>query len=779
MKDHDKALYDQLLPLHEKDGFDELLNKLTPNETNPQRLLIKIEIRRLMSPCGKPVDLRGKVAGNCRPYFLHGANHWMDDVAINLYHRRVDIYQGQMTLGLFEELHHTPNSYRVLQREGGEVKATESLDTLDAVPLRFGHYLSRSENRIQISSRIQAFLSDGTEVNGSTVDISHSGMQVKLPASFHYEVGASLVVYFPQLGDECHLPELFSGLEYCIVGKELNASGDTFQRLRLRLMSSTDAIGEVIEQKTQKGAQDIRRENEDKFLSYRTRAYEQVFLEQTPSLPLFFCEGDLRYSLLTEQNRAIWDYWHDERNLPVIDKLFSPKRLQHLAMDGLSSSETLIYCFSHQHGDKTFFFSACATELDQDLRHLFWHVGSSRASWRVLRVTMARINDEDNRRLQEAAPAYIQQIDELTHIATVQDLTLETATPDFRLVIKPKTPTKTLNRFVHTRDPIVKVEAVSSALLPQRKEPRYQHRTRTTLVHHQSGELQGKTIDFSSHGLNLELNKPFTGSKLEQVSVTFDDLKRVDPNAPLGNVPYKVVQISEDRTNVKLALLKNRNSQQRSHYLQRLIEHNQHRLMVDSERLPPPPLLRAMHQMLLTRLAATPYFIVRRGETLQVSAIGTNYPSDELSRLLHKSAASGMMSLAPVLGEHLSRYINGVTRQRNRLTQVKQEFYLAATCTTEGNIVDINARPLESFDTPEERKIFIAQAKERGKFFAVRNWVQPLEDGEKWLSPKKLESLMHLSSQRARQLEMEFADLCAYGEMTDITEEVLRRLEMG
>lgn len=38
---------------------------------------------------------------------------------------------------------------------------------------------------------------------------------------------------------------------------------------------------------------------------------------------------------------------------------------------------------------------------------------------------------------------------------------------------------------------------------------------------------------------------------------------------------------------------------------------------------------------------------------------------------------------------------------------------------------------------------------------------------------------MHLSSQRARQLEMEFADLCAYGEMTDITEEVLRRLEMG
>ncbi|CZF77953.1 PilZ domain-containing protein [Grimontia marina] len=777
MKDHDKELFDQLLPLYEQDAFDAVLAELTPNDNASERLITKMEVRRLTSPCSKPVDLRGKVVGDCRRYFLHDVNHWMDDVAINLYHRRVDIYQGKMTVGLWEELHNTPNSYRVLQRQG-DVRAMESPDTVDAVPIRFGHYLSRSENRIHLSTRIQAFLPDGTEVNGSTIDISNSGMQVKLPSSFRYEAGSTLVIYFPQLGDECQLAELFSGLNYRVVGVELNLNADNFQRLRLRLMSSTDVIKEAIEIKSRKHNLTSKTENEDKFLSTRSRAYEQVFLEQTPSLPLFFCGHKLRYSLLTEQNKELWDYWHDERNQPVIDKLFSAKRLQYLALEGLTNSETLVYCFNHQQGEKTYFFSACPTELDEALRHLFWHVGSSRPSWRVLRVTMAKISEEDARRLQEVSPAYIQQIDELTHIATIQDLTLSHISGDFRIPIKPKHPVKQLNQFAHPRDPILPVEAVPSVLAPQRKEPRYQHKTKTTLVHHLSGELQGRTIDFSTQGLNVVLDKPFTGSKQQEVAITFTDLTRVDPKAPLGNVPYKVVQISEDRTNIKLALLKDRRSKQRSHYLQRLIEHNQHKLLLDSERLPDAPLLHAMHQMLLTRLSATPYFIVRRDETLQVSAIGESLTGNELSRLLQKNAGSDMMSLRSVIGDHLSKYANPVTRHRNREAQVRHEFYISAT-VTDGAIVDSTSRPLESFGSPEERKMFISQARRRGKFFAVRNWLQPIDNGIQWLAPETLESLLSLSTLRARQLEMEFADLCAYGEMSDITDEVLRRLEIG
>ncbi|MEI8609923.1 hypothetical protein P4S70_13400 [Enterovibrio sp. Hal110] len=70
-----------------------------------------------MSPFLRPIDLRGKVQGECRSYTLSGLTHWMDDVALNLYHRRLDVYQGQLTQGLWDELaYNTPNSHRVLQR---------------------------------------------------------------------------------------------------------------------------------------------------------------------------------------------------------------------------------------------------------------------------------------------------------------------------------------------------------------------------------------------------------------------------------------------------------------------------------------------------------------------------------------------------------------------------------------------------------------------------------------------------------------------------------------
>nr|WP_269808487.1 hypothetical protein [Enterovibrio nigricans] len=99
MKDHDQALFDQLLPLYEKEGFDELLQKLTQPLSNPERLLLKMEVRRLMTPSPKAIDLRGKVMGTCRQYTLNDQSHWLDDVAINLYHRRLNIYQGQLTQG--------------------------------------------------------------------------------------------------------------------------------------------------------------------------------------------------------------------------------------------------------------------------------------------------------------------------------------------------------------------------------------------------------------------------------------------------------------------------------------------------------------------------------------------------------------------------------------------------------------------------------------------------------------------------------------------------------
>ncbi|WP_232568308.1 hypothetical protein [Photobacterium iliopiscarium] len=61
-----KALIEQLLPIYNQPDFDAVFNLLTEHETGPVRLQIKMEINRLMTPCNKIIDLRGRVKGQCR-----------------------------------------------------------------------------------------------------------------------------------------------------------------------------------------------------------------------------------------------------------------------------------------------------------------------------------------------------------------------------------------------------------------------------------------------------------------------------------------------------------------------------------------------------------------------------------------------------------------------------------------------------------------------------------------------------------------------------------------
>ncbi|MEI8609920.1 hypothetical protein P4S70_13385 [Enterovibrio sp. Hal110] len=58
----------------------------------------------------------------------------------------------------------------------------------------------------------------------------------------------------------------------------------------------------------------------------------------------------------------------------------------------------------------------------------------------------------------------------------------------------------------------------------------------------------------------------------------------------------------------------------------------------------------------------------------------------------------------------------------------------------------------------------------------MRNWLQPINEGGQYLNSAVVEEIMMQSSLKARQLEGEFIDLCVYGEMTDVTDEVLLRL---
>ncbi len=94
MRNDNPSLFEQLLPLYAKGNFDQQLENATPNYSPSQRLLIKMELHRLNTPCKRHIDLRGKVDGICRAYQFNTMTHWLDDVAVNMLRERIKITKG-------------------------------------------------------------------------------------------------------------------------------------------------------------------------------------------------------------------------------------------------------------------------------------------------------------------------------------------------------------------------------------------------------------------------------------------------------------------------------------------------------------------------------------------------------------------------------------------------------------------------------------------------------------------------------------------------------------
>ncbi len=68
------SLVERLIPVYRSGDLDYLLSQMTEGHPPSAKLLVKMELNRLMAPCTKSIDLRGKVQGECREYHLMAAN---------------------------------------------------------------------------------------------------------------------------------------------------------------------------------------------------------------------------------------------------------------------------------------------------------------------------------------------------------------------------------------------------------------------------------------------------------------------------------------------------------------------------------------------------------------------------------------------------------------------------------------------------------------------------------------------------------------------------------
>ncbi len=773
------SLAERLIPVYGSVDFDFVLGQLTEEEPPSTKMLVKIEMNRLMAPCTKSIDLRGRVDDECTKYVFDGISHWLDDAALNDYHKSIKKF-GRYTEGVWEALIIPRNNTGAIIKPVPEQlnqPLTSAKSPFLAEPIQLGFNLKRQEKRLKVQSQVEIRNEKGQKFHGLSIDLSSSGAKFKVPAAVKFSLGETFEVSLTELATKSQLLEVDKPLTYRLLAIDNCYDNDAVRYLRTTLLTETKLIDSLIDEALSTEEKRTRHNNQDKIVRARTRGYEHIALKHTSNLPLFFQGDELKLAMLTPNNHKLWQYWHDERNQQVFGSLFHKERMASLIKPGLKETSNVLYSFTHEHENKTYFYSMLRPEANRDQRLLFWHIGAKRRSWRVFRVSVFELSEQEKSDLASFSAELAGTTDAITHMGILQEISDDQSGQDYLLTEKPRLPSSALNIFRHPRKIIGNPNGIYFDAQSRRKEPRYRFKTPLVLSTSQL-RVPAHSVDISKRGLSIRLDQPTAIRAGEDVLVNFRELQLYDKKLPLSAVPYRAVRISADGRQVQLVIEENSKTMRVIAFFNTIIEHNQDKIIKQDETLPSYDLLKRLHSTLLSRTLSTPIFISKTlEESFSTSMIGVKYPLAKHVELCAQLGHDNKFSLEPIFKGRTNTLIADPVKRVEGATAKHQNIYVSASKIS-NKVTGIESKLQQDFKNANERIRFIKKARMMGDFYAVRLSTVPIFDSMTSILQQDLTELADLNLQQASKLENELTALVGYCEFEDITEEVMVRLEL-
>jgi hypothetical protein len=82
----------------------ELITEIVVENSDTGRFMRRMEESRLTRPCFQTIDMRGRVAGECRRYAFNDRVHYLDDISFQMFEQGLRDYNGVYTVGTFEAI---------------------------------------------------------------------------------------------------------------------------------------------------------------------------------------------------------------------------------------------------------------------------------------------------------------------------------------------------------------------------------------------------------------------------------------------------------------------------------------------------------------------------------------------------------------------------------------------------------------------------------------------------------------------------------------------------
>ncbi|MCY7297083.1 PilZ domain-containing protein [Alteromonas sp. a30] len=804
-------------------------------------LVLKMEVRRLMSACNRVIDLRGKVDGKCEIYDVGGVRHCLDEIAKEIFDQKFKLYGGY-TMGVYEAVQQTENSYRVryqkdiaevlqsgnkiLTREGKAATVTESkIEIHYPVPAYcFSGIERRQYERKQLATPLDVVTESHMYFEAQTIDISLQGLKIKTQNDVALSLGDKVAIQFTGLASDYDVNDV-NGEWYRIV--HLNHDeNERFIGLKRVDMEQGGKVSSFFNQLLSE-LQPVKHINVNHTLfSLYTKSFEQYFVNSTQTIPVFVeLVGETfvpRYVLYNETNAKALHYWSKGGGELNLSGVLSEERLVKGAYFNVGAQ--YIYVFYTLKNAEPTYYVATQDELKANplLRDSFLAFGARQVSWRVFKLEVLPLNKalcyrpcttpdaQDN--ADSVMPIHseaVECISDLDYVALLTDVTETTATLDYHQY---KVTPKVFNEVKRYRCQLDDVPACKVLRLDDltgskklTKNP-FPLRTKVEIDVNQSAQdklpdkvdrirIEGVCDDALPTLLKVGFKEPTPLSEGQVVLVDLPELNEKTTKYNLLAMPYDVVKIEGGGRFLTL----------KSHRKKGLSVHPAEAFITQYSRFIaekvsaqrnaklPPDLGEALKNMFVNVQRNYAAYFKRTGNYRLPAAITRPQHEGDYQAIFTHNIAENlhacMRSVSAIFSDNAYDSHFLITLLKKLPAKPNEAFPGFRPCQShelliayqphlDDNNLRLVTRFAHEFSTFENKRTFVQNAVAHGRFLALfvtasqaqnLNW-EPLRT-ERGFARKS-------ASEAFSQFESELQRIVGVVELVDITEEVLRRLNV-
>lgn len=817
-------LIEDLKSVISQPDFDSQFKVRAKGVPKAKQFLIKMELKRLAQPCNRMLDLRGNVVGEPFEYEHKGQVHFLDEVARQIFEDQLGKF-GRYTIGGYEAVLNAENNHRVLhkkeQQERLAEKSAQRQQTASLVAetvvkpepekqsefpgslIHFTSYGIRTEERMNFSISVEMQFAIGDTLRAVSSDLSVGGIKIKIPAARKVVPGQKIAVYLTGMEEEFELG-LKDGIQYEVVGiDELNSSHN-YVRMKRTFTEDIAAFDEFLSNFINGNKRRYKVNLDNTLEAVTIKGFEQYYLPRVTSLPIYLRMVHNRLlptlALATENNRATLGYFSDENKNLVFQQILNQNRIETLLDSPKQLKETVLYTFTHAKAGRLYFYSAIQEELDAnpELKSTFLKFGSSKATWNVFKIQLVPASEQDAHiplSVPDSAGKEIQRLNrmpspkvqgllrDLKFLVYLTPIKLDNHSESYQTNYSLEQPVKSLNVFGHPKlKRYVSIEVETIDYVNLRSEERYLYKSPAQVAIPDSNNtefIKGSIRDFSTHGLQVVLEKPAPFAKGDIMVLALPELQKVTQKYNLSKLAYELVAISRDKCVMNMRVYEPKGFHHARQFFKKLIAQNRGKLTPAKMESRYPGLSKALRNLFAKHVSNTPIYFEKEGVKTDVNVLGSSGEANILLNLLKKFRPHEHdVSLYPILKDNAANSVFAPIIDKMERTDKPKivELYIRHRQNQPNEARSFICHYDQQFLSPDMLNSFVKASTKNDVFFAYRIYISKTGRPDMDYVSKELSYIGHYAQHRAKELEGRLWNVAGVGDIIDISEEVMMRL---